>query len=94
MVALHVDLQIKANADSALEQTFRETFRPAVSAQQGFVDVALLRAGSKSNSYRLVIAFESEALRLKWVETELHQQVWPQMEAHCEGFEANGFEAV
>ena len=94
MVALHIDLQLKPDAGSALEETFREVFRPAVSAQQGFVDVALLRSGSESNAYRLVIAFESEALRLKWVETELHQQVWPQMEAHCEGFEAKGFESA
>jgi heme-degrading monooxygenase HmoA len=94
MTALHVDLRAKPAAGPTLEKTFREVFRPAISAQQGFVDTALLRPGSEADAYRLVIAFETEAFRLKWVETDLHQQVWPQMEAHCTGYEAKSFEVV
>ena len=94
MIALHLDLRAKPAAGPALEKTFREVFRPAVSAQQGFVDTALLRPSSEKDAYRLVIAFETEASRLKWVGTDLHQQVWPQIEAHCAGYEAKGFEVV
>ena len=91
MVVLHVDLQSKPAAGSALEQTFREAFRPAIRAQQGFVETALLHSSSETDSYRLVIAFESEALRLRWVATNLHQQVWPMMEAHCAGYSVKIF---
>ena len=91
MVVLHVDLQSKPAAGSALEQTFREAFRPALQAQPGFVETALLHSDSATDSYRLVIAFESEPLRLKWVATDLHQQVWPMMAAHCAGYAVQSF---
>ena len=94
MVTLHVDLQAKPGAGSALEQTFREAFRPAIRAQQGFVETALLHSDSEPDSYRLVIAFESEALRQKWVATDLHQQVWPMMEAHCAGYSVKIFSVL
>jgi heme-degrading monooxygenase HmoA len=94
MVALHVDLQAKPGAGSALEQTFREAFRPAIRAQQGFVETALLHSDAETDSYRLVIAFESEPLRLKWVATDLHQQVWPRMEAHCAGYSVKNFSVL
>ena len=94
MVVLHVDLQAKPGAGSALEQTFREAFRPAICAQQGFVESALLHSDAEADSYRLVIAFESEPLRLRWVATSLHQQVWPMMEAHCAGYAVKLFSVL
>jgi len=75
MVALHVDLQLKPGAGPELEKTFRDAFRPAISAQPGFSGVALLQATSEADGYRLVIEFQSEELRLNWVATNLHQQV-------------------
>ena len=94
MVVLHVDLRPKPGAGPALEQTFHETFRPAIRAQQGFVDVALLRPIAETDPFRLVIVFENEALRMKWVGTDLHQQVWPKLESHCAGYDAKRFDAV
>jgi heme-degrading monooxygenase HmoA len=94
MVVLHVDLQSKLAAGSALEQTFREAFSPAIRAQLGFVETALLHSDSEPDSYRLVIAFESEVLRQRWVATNLHQQVWPMMEAHCAGCSVKIFSVV
>lgn len=91
MVALHVDLQLKPGAGPALEKTFRDVFRPAISAQPGFARVALLKSVSEADSYRLDIEFQSEELRLNWVATGLHQQVWPQMAAHCAGFSVKNF---
>jgi heme-degrading monooxygenase HmoA len=94
MVALHVDLQAQPGAGPALEQTFRATFRPAIQAQPGFVEAALLLSGSEPDHYRLVIAFESEPLRLKWVATDLHQQVWPMLAAHCAGYSVKIFSGL
>ena len=94
MVVLHVDLQAKPAAGSALEQTFREAFRPAIQAQPGFVETALLHSGSETDQYRLVIVFESEPLRQKWVATDLHQQVWPMIEAHCAGYSVKIFSVL
>jgi heme-degrading monooxygenase HmoA len=93
-VTLHVDLWAKPNVGSALRKTFRDVFYPAISAQPGFVKSALLRTDPETDLYRLVITFESEDLRVKWVATDVHQQVWPQMEAHCARYDAKIFEAV
>ena len=94
MVALHLDLQLKPGAGPELEKTFREVFRPAISAQPGFVAVALLRPNSDPAIYRLVIEFQTEQSRLGWVATDLHRQVWPKMEAHSTSFTAKGFSVV
>lgn len=94
MVALHVNLQTKPGAGAALEKAFREVFRPAISAQEGFVDVALLKSRTEADKYCLAIRFASEPLRLKWVATDLHQQVWPALEAQCAGYDVANFEAV
>ena len=94
MVSLHIDLQLKPGAGPELEKTFRQVFRPAVSAQPGFVAVALLHPTSEATGYRLVIEFQTEQLRLDWVATDLHQQVWPQIEAHCDGYAVKNFTVV
>ena len=94
MVALHLDLQLKPGAGSELEKTFRDVFRPAISAQPGFSRVALLQSTSEVDRYRLVIEFQSEELRLDWVATDLHQQVWPRMEAHCASYSLKNFNVV
>jgi heme-degrading monooxygenase HmoA len=94
MFVLHVDLQAKSGSRASLERTFLETFRPAISAQEGFAGVSLLRSKENENDYRLVIAFNSQDLQQKWVATEVHQRVWPQMERHCVGFSVSGYGAV
>jgi heme-degrading monooxygenase HmoA len=94
MIVLQVDLRVKEGAAPALEKAFREVFRPAISAQEGFVDVELLKSRTEADRYCLVIKFASEPLRLKWVASDLHQQVWPALAGHCAGFEAEGFDVV
>jgi heme-degrading monooxygenase HmoA len=94
MVALHVDLQLQPGAGPELEKTFRDVFRPAISAQPGFSAVALLHSTSEADHYRLVIEFQSEELRLNWVATALHQQVWSKMEARCASYAVKNFTVV
>ena len=94
MVALHVDLQLQPGAGPELEKTFCDVFRPAISAQPGFSAVALLHSTPEADHYRLVIEFQSEELRLNWVATALHQQVWSKMEAHCASYSVKKFTVV
>lgn len=83
MYAVHVEMKLKPGAREALEKTYLETFRPAISGQEGFVGVHLLRSVEEGGDYRLTIAFENKTLQQKWVGKDLHQEVWPQMESHC-----------
>jgi hypothetical protein len=91
-IQLHLDLEVDPAKESEMLANFRKTFRPAISKQPGFVDVKLLKlqgalAGkAPANSmYRLLISFETEDLRKRWVATDLHQQVWPTIENTLKG---------
>ncbi|MBO0707257.1 MAG: antibiotic biosynthesis monooxygenase [Candidatus Dormibacteraeota bacterium] len=90
---LHVELEVKEGAVDALLETYRSTFRPAITRQEGFRAVRLLRP-LNAPGYRLVIEFAEEAQRLRWVASDLHQQVWPQVESHCSGYTPNLFSEV
>jgi heme-degrading monooxygenase HmoA len=95
MFILHVDLSAKEGMTKALEGTYRDIFVPAVSKQEGFSEAKLLRAiSSEAHSHRLVIAFDSEELQKKWVATDLHQQVWPKMDANIAQFSVHNYETV
>ena len=95
MFVLHVDLSVKPAMTKALEVTYRDIFVPAISKQAGFSEAKLLRAtSSEVHSHRLVIAFESEELQKKWVATDLHQEVWPKMDANMVQFSVHNYETV
>ena len=67
MFVLFVDMKLKPGAQAALEKTYTEIFRPAISQQEGFRGVELLRPNQAGDQWRLSIAFESHDLQKKWV---------------------------
>jgi heme-degrading monooxygenase HmoA len=86
-VQLHLDATVDLAREKEMLKYFRESFRPAASKQQGFIEVNMLKLRSTvmgtapgDANYRFVLLFESEELRQKWVATDIHQQVWPAME--------------
>jgi heme-degrading monooxygenase HmoA len=94
MFVLFVEMRIKPAAEAALEKTYTEIFRPAISHQEGFRGVELLRPNHDGDQWRLRIAFESHALQKRWVALDLHQEVWPQMENHFADYSVNDYTAV
>jgi heme-degrading monooxygenase HmoA len=94
MFVLFVDMKLKPGAQAALEKTYTEVFRPAISRQEGFRGVELLRPNQPGDQWRLSIAFESHALQKNWVGMDLHQEVWPQMESHFADYSVNDYTAV
>ena len=94
MLVLHVDLEARSDSRRALESTYEEVFRPAISSQPGFDHVLLLQSGSDQNGYRLVIAFQDEVSQKKWVATGLHQEIWPKMEASCSSYKVETFHTL
>jgi len=83
-VELHVHLTAKAEAQQGLEQAFREKFYPAIRSQKGFLHSNLLRIPDKPGEYVLTLAFQSEDLRLRWANSELHEKVWPEIQRHAD----------
>jgi heme-degrading monooxygenase HmoA len=94
MFVLHVDLTIKPMSHEALETTYNEIFEPAISSQEGFSAVSLLRSSVDEEQYRLSIAFDRQASQQKWIASDLHQRVWPQMESHCAGYSVKLYNTV
>ena len=94
MFVLFVDMKLKPGVQAGLEKTYKEIFRPAISRQEGFRGVELLRPNQAGAEWRLSIAFESHDLQKRWVALDLHQEVWPQMESHFADYSVNDYTAV
>ena len=94
MFNVQVALAVNPNSLAALKSVYKDTFVHAISTQPGFVAVDLLQSCKDDEACLLVIVFENRDLQQKWVATELHQQVWPQIEACCTGYKVHAFQAI
>jgi heme-degrading monooxygenase HmoA len=90
---VHINIRMKIGQGLAAEKVFHDPFRPAISVQEGFQNVQLLRS-EDGGDYVLTIGFSNQALQQKWVATDLHHQVWPQMEAHFDRYTLKTYAAV
>jgi heme-degrading monooxygenase HmoA len=90
---LLIDLKVRPGDEARLESVFTSTFRPAIAEQGGFQSVDLLRPGS-GQGWVIEIRFVDETARLAWVATDLHQDVWPQIDACCDEATPEVFEPV
>ncbi|MBM3737407.1 MAG: hypothetical protein FJW39_16630 [Acidobacteria bacterium] len=89
-IQLHVDLEV--GDEKLLLANFSKIFKPAISRQDGFVEVRLLKFrkamlgnGPGSWNYRLLISFKTEEQRMKWVASDDHQKAWPTIEKCLKG---------
>ena len=93
MFVLHVAIKVKSGREQAAQDVFNGPFKPAISAQPGFKDVRFLKP-KEGGDHVLAIAFESQAQQQKWVATDLHTQVWGQMQANFDGYTVNAYDTV
>jgi len=94
MIELKIHLEPFAGKEVELETTFRDIFVPAISVQEGFVRVALLKARDALREYHVSLVFESEELRLKWVASREHQDTFPKLAALCQRVSWFGFDVI
>ena len=93
MYVLIVDIKVKSGREQEAETTYRGPFRPAISAQPGFVSVEFLRPQG-AGDHALIIAFENQAMQQAWVASDLHTRVWDQMQANFDSFTVRTFTAI
>jgi hypothetical protein len=86
-IQLHADLAVDPAKEQRMLALFSEKFRPAAAQQPGFIDARMLKLKSALRgvappgaNYQFVLTFSSEALRQKWVATDIHKQLWPAIE--------------
>jgi heme-degrading monooxygenase HmoA len=86
-IQLHADLAVDPAKEQEMLEFFEQKFRPAAAQQPGYIDLRMLKlkstlrgAAPPGTNYQFVLTFSSEALRQKWIATELHKQLWPIIE--------------
>ena len=91
-IQLHLDLEVDPAKEKEMLTNFKNTFRPAIRKQPGFVDVKLMKLRSElagkapaNCTYRLLLSFLTEDQRKAWVATPTHQKVWPTIENTLKG---------
>lgn len=94
MIELHICLEPFAGKEADLERLYWAEYVPGISVQQGFRRTTLLKRQEALREYRINIGFDSEALRLKWVDSKEHKEVWPKVEALCARISWAGFDTV
>ena len=87
-IQLHADLGVDPAREAEAVRYFETVYRPTASRFEGYIDLQLLKlhaalVGSPPAgiNYRFSITFSSEDLRLKWVASEAHEDVWGTFEA-------------
>jgi hypothetical protein len=86
-IQLFVDMAVDPAKEQEMLRYFDTVFRPAARKFQGFIDVRILKLRSTlmgtmpgEVNCRFSISYESEELRQKWIASEIHTEVWGQME--------------
>ena len=85
-----VEIVVRAGAESEVARLFSGPFMAAISAQDGFRSVQLLKP-LDGLSHLLIISFADQELQRKWVGTDLHTEVWSAMEAHFSTYSVRTF---
>ena len=86
-IVLEVDLSVDPAREKEMLDNFHGKFKPAAVKFPGYIDVkilklrtALMGTAPDGLNYRFQLAYQSEELRQKWVNSDVHQHVWPLIE--------------
>jgi heme-degrading monooxygenase HmoA len=93
MYVVAVDIAVQSGAEQELARLFEGPFLDAISAQNGFVSVSLLKP-TTGLDYLLIISFASQPLQEQWVASDLHGELWSAMEAHFVRYDVRTFNAL
>lgn len=94
MIELHIYLEPYGGKEKELESLYWEKYVPGIQIQEGFQRTTLLKKRDALREYQIDIAFDSEELRLKWVASKEHTEIWPKMSALCQRISWTGFDTV
>jgi mannose-6-phosphate isomerase-like protein (cupin superfamily)/heme-degrading monooxygenase HmoA len=104
-VALQMEFVVPSENAKAFEQMYYSIYVPAMTVQQGYLSSKLLRifpetiskeiqAEQTSHNYQIMIEFDTEASRRKWVASAQHQIAWPAASGLATSFKWKGYEVM
>lgn len=89
-IVLYCDLAIDPAREQEMLDAFHTRFRPAAESfrGRGFIDLKMLKVRTVIQgvplppgiNYRFQLTYESEEQRQVWVQSDIHQEVWPLIE--------------
>ena len=94
MIEFHIYLEPFGGKEKELESLYWDEYVPGISIQDGFQRTTLIKKRDALREYQLDITFDSEELRLKWVDSREHQAVWPRIASLCSRASWCGFDTV
>jgi len=94
MIELHIYLEPHDGREKELETLYFNEYVAGIKIQEGFQRTTLLKNRDALREYQIDITFDSEELRLKWVDSKEHTEVWPKIAALCQRVSWAGFDTV
>ena len=94
MIELHIYLEPHDGRENELETLYFNEYVAGIKIQEGFQRTTLLKNRDALREYQIDITFDSEELRLKWVDSKEHTEVWPKIAALCQRISWAGFDTV
>ena len=105
MIVFELHFQVDEAKRDEFEKAYAQIFAPAISKQQGFQSLKLLRLYAPSTlaeiaaspteyDYQINFAFESEAARRVWAKGADHDVAWPKLSALTEKFFWRGYDVL
>lgn len=86
-IVLYVDMPVDPAKEKLMIRNYHEVFYPAAVKHEGYVDLkivkirsAVMGAAPAGINYRFQLTYQSEALRQKWIASDVHKRVWPTIE--------------
>src|SRR5438270_1797491 len=86
-IVLYVDMSVDPAKEQEMIKNFHTIFKPAGVKFPGYIDVKILKLRSALQgsapaglNYRFQLTYESEELRQKWINSDVHKKVWPTIE--------------
>jgi hypothetical protein len=86
-IVLYCDLSVDPKREEEMLINFHTIFQPAAEKFEGYIDVKILKlrtvytgSAPAGMNYRFQLTYASEELRQKWIQSAIHQKVWPTVE--------------
>ena len=94
MIELHIYLEPYVGKETELESLYWKEYVPGIQIQGGFQRTTLLKKQDALREYQINITFKSEALRLDWVNSKEHSEIWPKVVTLCQRGSWMSFDTV
>ena len=86
-IQVHVDMSVDPAKEKEMLQHFEKDFKPAAKKFPGYIDVKIVKLRSAfvgkapaGINYHILLTYQREELRQKWIASDIHQKVWGMIE--------------